>query len=82
MNTTCPLADTRTSDIVLIATTIITGLLSLADLAINAYVGVKKRHLTSSCCSGVCSCVYDSESQDENDLKNKNLKEVPEKSPV
>jgi hypothetical protein len=56
---------TKTSDIVLIITTIMTGLFSLADLLVNTYIGYKKRHFTSSCCEGFCSCAYDSESQED-----------------
>lgn len=67
----------KTSDIVLIITTIMTGLFSLADLLVNTYIGYKKRHFTSSCCEGFCSCVYDSESQDDPQVKH--LSDEPQK---
>jgi len=62
-NVTSSSTNLTSGEIILISTTLITGLISLLDLAVNTYIGVKKRHFTSSCCKGICSCAYDSESE-------------------
>lgn len=67
-NSTSVPGQLTSSEIILITTTVLTGLISLADLIINAYIGVKKRHFTSSCCKGLCSVDYSS-SGSENDPK-------------
>lgn len=64
MNTTSSPPNFDTASIILITTTIMTGLISLLDLAINAYVAHKKRHFQSSCCKGFCACMYESEDQE------------------
>ncbi len=63
MNTTSS-SGLDSSSIILITTTVLTALISLADLAVNAYVAHKKRHFQSSCCKGFCACMYDSEDQE------------------
>lgn len=53
------------SEIILVTTTVLTGLISLLDLFVNTYIGYKKRHFTSSCCQGFCKLDYNSESDEQ-----------------
>lgn len=71
MNTTSnnPLTS---SEIILICTTIGTLLISMIDLFVNSYIGVKKRHLSSSCCDGFLEMDYSSD--DKTDEVDKNDK--------
>lgn len=63
-NITCP---EQTPDVTMLVITVGTLVLSLIDVCINGYIGYKKRHFTSQCCTW-CSVAYDSESelQDKN----------------
>ena len=76
MNTSAPTSEIQvpltSSEIILIVTTIFTGVVSLLDLVVNSYVAHKKRHFTSSCCKGFCDMEYNSEEP------NTSLKEMQE----
>lgn len=62
-NCTCVYPTDNNTFIVTLVGIILTFGVSTLDLLINAYIGVKKRHLVSSC--GMCSCIYDSEKEDK-----------------
>lgn len=61
-NCTCVYPTDNNTFIVTLVGIILTFSVSTLDLLINAYIGVKKRHLVSSCCGSFC--IYDSEKDD------------------